>query len=73
MITTLNKLLIAAALPCLAVTACDKARVTAERNSRHPVELSQHGNISCVLIDNRVFCAPAKMRAPMRMASSTPI
>ena len=72
MTTTLNKLLIAAALPCLAVTACDKARVTTE-NSRHPVELSQHGNISCVLIDNRVFCAPAKMRAPMRMASSNPI
>jgi len=72
MTTTLNKLLIAAALSCLAVTACDKARVTTE-NSRHPVELSQHGNISCVLIDSRVFCAPAKMRAPIRMASSTPI
>lgn len=72
MTTTLNKLFIAAALPCLAVTACDKARVTTE-NSRHPVELSQHGNISCVLIDSRVFCAPAKMRAPMRLASSTPI
>jgi hypothetical protein len=72
MITTLNKLLIAAALPCLAVTACDKARVTTE-NSRHPVELSQHGDISCVLIDSRVFCAAAKMRAPMRLAFSTAI
>ena len=72
MTTTLNKLLIAAALPCLAVTACDKARVTTE-NSRHPVELSQHGNISCVLIDSRVFCAPAKMRAPMRLVFSTAI
>jgi len=72
MTTTLNKLLIAAALPCLAVTACDKARVTTESNGQ-AVELSQHGNISCVLIDSRVFCAPAKMRAPIRMASSTPI
>ena len=72
MTTTLNKLLIAAALYCFAVTACDKARVSTE-NGGHPVELSQHGNISCVLIDSRVFCAPAKMRAPMRMASSTPI
>ena len=72
MTTTLNKLLLAAALPCLAVTACDKARVTTE-SGRHPVELTQHGNISCVLIDGRVFCAPAKMRAPMRMAASTAI
>lgn len=72
MTTTLNKLLIAAALPCLAVTACDKARVTTER-SRNPVELSQHGNTSCVLIDSRVFCAPAKMRAPMRLVSSAAI
>jgi len=72
MTTTLNKLLITAALFCFAVSACDKARVTTE-NGGHPVELSQHGNTSCVLVDNRVFCAPAKMRAPMRMASSTAI
>jgi len=72
MTTTLNKLLIAAALPCLAVTACDKARVTTD-NGGHPVELSQHGSISCVLIDSRVFCAPAKMRAPMRLVFSTAI
>lgn len=72
MTTTLNKLLIAAALSCLAVTACDNARV-ATKNVRHSVELTQHGNTSCVLVDNRVFCAPAKMRAPMRMASSTAI
>jgi len=72
MTTTLNKLFIAAALFGFAVTACDKARVTAEIGA-HPVELSQHGNTSCVLIDDRVFCAPAKMRAPMRLASTTAI
>ena len=72
MTTTLNKLLIAAALPCLAVTACDKAPVTTESNGQ-AVELSQHGNVSCVLIDSRVFCAPAKMRAPMRLVFSTAI
>jgi len=72
MTTTLNKLLIVAALPCLAVTACDKARVTTESNGQ-AVELSQHGNVSCVLIDSRVFCAPAKMRAPMRLVFSTAI
>lgn len=72
MTTTLNKLLIAAALFCFAVTACDKSRVTTE-NGGHPVELIHHGNISCVLVDNKVFCVPAKMRAPMRLASSTAI
>ncbi len=72
MTTTLNKLLIAAALSCFAVTACDKARVTTE-NDGHPVELTQHGNTSCVLVDNRVFCAPAKMRAPIRLAASSAI
>ena len=72
MTTTLNKLLIAVALLGLAVTACDKTRVTTD-SGRHPVELSQHGNINCVLIDGRVFCAPAKMRAPMRLAASSAI
>ena len=72
MTTTLNKLLIAAALFCFAVTACDKARVTTGSGG-HPVELTQHGNTSCVLVDNRVFCAPARMRAPIRLASSTAI
>lgn len=72
MTTTLNKLLIAAALFCGAVTACDKARVTTESGGQG-VELSQHGNTSCVLVDNRVFCAPARMRASMRLAFSTAI
>ena len=72
MTTTLNNLLTAVAFSCLAVTACDEARVTTT-NVRRPVELTQHGNTSCVLVDNRIFCAPAKMRAPMRVASSTAI
>ena len=72
MTTTLNKLFIAAASFCFAVTACDKARVATE-NGGQPVELTQHGNTSCVLVENKVFCVPAKMRAPMRMASSTAI
>ena len=68
MTTTLNKLLIAALLSCLSVTACDKARVTTE-NGGHTVELTQHGNTRCVLVDNKVFCALAKMRPPTRLAS----
>ena len=72
MTTTLNKLLIAAALFCFAATACHKARVTTD-NGGHPVELTQHGNTACVLVDNKVFCAPAKMRVPMRLVSSNAI
>ena len=72
MTTTLNKLFIAAALFCFAVTACHKARVTT-KNGGHPVELTQHANTSCVLVDNKVFCAPAKMRAPIRLAASAAI
>jgi len=54
------------------VTACDKARVTTGSGG-HTVELTQHGNTSCVLVDNKVFCAPAKMRAPMRLVASASI
>jgi len=72
MTTTLNKLFIAAALFCFAVIACDRARVTTE-NGGHPVELTQHGNTACVLVDNKVFCAPAKMHVRMRLVSSTAI
>jgi hypothetical protein len=72
MTTTLNNLLITAALFCFAVTACEKSWVTTD-NGEHPVELTQHGNTACVLVDNRVFCAPAKMRAPMRLVSSAAI
>jgi hypothetical protein len=68
----MNKLFIAAALFCIAVTACHKARVTTE-NGGHPVELTQHGNSTCVLIDNKVLCVPAKMRKPMWLASSSAI
>jgi hypothetical protein len=71
MTTTINKLFIAAGLLWFVVTACDKARVT--ENGGHAVELTRHGNTACVLVDNKVLCAPATMRAPMRMASSTAI
>lgn len=72
MTTPLNKLLIAAALSCFSVTACDKARIATE-NGGHAVEITQHGDIRCVLVDKKVFCALAKMRAPTRLASSAPI
>ena len=67
-----NNLLITATLACIAATACDRGRF-ATGNAGQAVELTQHGNITCVLIDSRVFCAPAKMRASLRLASSTAI
>ena len=72
MTTNLNKLIITAALFGFAVTACDKAWVTTEHSGRQ-VELTQHGDTSCVLVDQKVFCAPARLRAPMRLASTTAI
>jgi len=72
MTTSLGKLLVLAALVCSAGTACDKAQITSGTGGQ-TVELTQHGNITCVLIDSRVFCAQSKMRASMRLASSTAI
>ena len=72
MTTSLSRLLVLTALLCFAVTACDKARITSG-NGGQAVELTQHGNVTCVLIDSRVFCAQSKMRASMRLASSTAI
>ena len=72
MTTPLNKLLIAAALSCFAVTACDKARIATE-NGGHTVEITQRGETRCVLVDDKVFCAVAKTRAPPRLASAAAI
>ncbi len=40
------------------------------QEGKQRVEFSLHGKTGCVLVDSRVFCAPASTRAPIRMASS---
>jgi len=66
----LTGLLIAAALSCSVVFAQDSLRVTME-NGQQRVEFALHGKTSCVMLDNKISCAPATNRAPIRLASST--
>ena len=64
----LTGLLIAAALSCSVVFAQDTLRVTME-NGQQRVEFALHGKTSCVMLDNKIFCVPAIMRAPVKLAS----
>jgi hypothetical protein len=65
----LTGLLIAAALSCSVVLAQDNLRVTME-NGQQRVEFALHGKTSCVMIDDKIFCAPAATRAPIKLAST---
>jgi hypothetical protein len=65
----LTGLLIAAALSCTAVFAQDSLRFTME-NGQQRVGFALHGKTSCVLVDDKVFCAPAVTRAPIKLAST---
>jgi hypothetical protein len=65
----LSSLLIAAAVSSAVVFAEDTLRATAG-NNKHGVAFTLHGKTSCVLVDNKVFCAPAITRAPIRLAST---
>jgi hypothetical protein len=68
MTTTLNKLLIAAALSCFAVTACDRPQGT-RMAEEQPGEFAESGNTRCALVNEQVFCASSRMREPIRQAS----
>ena len=65
----LTSLLFTAALSCSVVFAQDTLRTTME-NGKHRVEFSLHGNTSCVMVDEKVFCAPGVTRAPIKLAST---
>ncbi|MGQ0580093.1 MAG: hypothetical protein ACT4PQ_14450 [Betaproteobacteria bacterium] len=64
------KVLIAAALSYSAVFAASVHR-PAMGNDTQRVESALHGKTSCMLVDAKVFCAPAATRAPIRLAYST--
>ena len=68
MTTTLNKVLIAAALSSLAVIACDRPQGT-RMAEEQPSEFAETGNTRCALVDQQVFCASSRMREPIRQAS----
>ena len=65
----LTSLLLAAALSCSVVFAQDSLRVTME-NGKDRVEVALHGKTSCVMVDEKIFCAPAATRAPIKLAST---
>jgi len=65
-----TRVLIAAALSYSAVFAASVHRPATD-NSTQRVEFALHGKTGCVLVDAKVFCAPATARAPIRLASST--
>jgi len=65
----LTGLLIAAAMLCSVVFAQDNLRVTME-NGQQRVEFALHGKTSCVMVDDKIFCAPAVTRAPIKLAST---
>ncbi|MGH8767394.1 MAG: hypothetical protein ACREVT_04335 [Burkholderiales bacterium] len=62
-------LLCAAAVSCSVVFAQDSLRVTME-NGQQRVGFALHGKTSCVLVDDKIFCAPAVTRAPIKLAST---
>ena len=65
----LTGLLIAAVLSCSVVFAQDNLRVTMENGQRR-VEFALHGKTSCVMVDDKIFCALAATRAPIKLAST---
>ena len=66
----LTSLLIAAALSYSAAFAEDTLKVSLE-NGKQRVDFSLHGKTACVLVDEQIYCAPAKLRAPIKLASGT--
>ena len=66
----LTSLTVTATFLCSAAFAADTLKAGME-NGKQRVEFALHGKTSCVMLDNKIFCAPATTRAPTRLASST--
>jgi hypothetical protein len=62
-------LVIAAVLASTAAFAEDTLRVSME-NGKQRVDFSLNGNNKCVLVDDKIHCAPMPA-TPIRIASST--
>ena len=64
----LNSLLITAALSSLLVLAVNTPRTTME-DGRNRVEFTLLGKASCVMVDDKIFCAPAVTPSSIKLAS----
>ena len=69
MTKTLTTLVIAAVMTSVGF-AQDSLHV--KQNGQNRVEFAVHGKTGCVKVDDRIFCAPAVTRAPVKMASTLP-
>ena len=65
----LTSLTVTTVLLCSAAFAADTLKVSIQ-DGKQRVEFSLHGKTGCVLVDAKVFCAPAATRAPVELASS---
>lgn len=65
----LTSLITVAALSCSVVFAQDSLRTSME-NGQQRVEFALHGKTSCVMVEGKIFCARAVMRAPIKLAST---
>ncbi len=66
----LTSLLIAATLSSAVVVAEETVR-TATENGQRRVEFTLHGKTRCVLVDDKIFCAPGNARTPIKLATTT--
>ena len=64
----LSTLVLAAVLSSATAFAEDTLRVSMQ-NGRQRVDFSLNGNDKCVMVDDKITCAPIK-QAPIRVASS---
>ena len=67
-IKLLTSLTVTTVLLCSAAFAASTLKVAKDDKPR--VEFALHGKTSCVMLGDRIFCAPATARAPIRLASS---
>ncbi len=65
----LTSLTVATVLLCSAAFAADTLTVS-KGDGKQRVEFALHGKTSCVMFDDKIFCAPATTRAPIRLAST---
>ena len=66
----LTTLLISGALSSAVVLAEETVR-TAAQNGQNGVTFTMHGKTNCVLVDNKIFCAPGTTPNQIKLASAS--
>ena len=65
----LTSVVVIGTLLCSTVFAADTVKVSMD-GGKQRVEFALHGKTSCVMLDSKIFCAPATTRAPIRLAAT---